>query len=265
LNAIRKFRKGSAEPDSIPANKFVHNRFTRLIFGGLSFALKNHSITMIIGEARRCKTWGGRRWCQENNHGKSVFVTAPVSGGVRAFVLRVARAVGVGTSGKSTFEIWEECFKAFNKDRILVVDEAHRLALCVRALEMVRDLHDATGCAVGFLSTERFSTELNRCSYMFEQLLGRILLPVRLPKKVLMKDIEGIVQNYVKRPTKAGMDEALAIANAPGSFGILVAILDIGALIASKAGRPMSEADFFRAIEIRAEMMHAANEDPEKE
>jgi DNA transposition AAA+ family ATPase len=257
-DAVRSLKKIAIERGKIQKALFVQNAISKLIWGGLNRAIAHNSITIIIGDSGRGKTESAKAWRDANNHGRSVFVTAPAYGGTKRLLLDIATAVGHGRDHKNTFQLHHSIMKAFNPHRILIVDEAHRLLPCKgsspRDLELLRDLSDQTGCALGLLATARFDSELRRSDYMFEQLLRRAF-PVRLPRLVPLADIQPILLQYLKRPTVKVSESAVAIANSLGSIGELVEILKDAAKLAFKKSRPMCEEDFFTAMAIRKSMM----------
>lgn len=259
VKAIESFKKLAASRSEIQQSDFTANSISRLIWGGLDYALANNSITTIVGESGQGKTLATRAWRDANNHGRSVLITAPVVGRHSELLKRIVKAVGAGWRGGSDALV-TAAYRGFNKHRILIIDEAHRLLPARQdrdavALEVLRDIHDATGCALALISTERFNDALRKeSSYQYEQVLGRIGLPVRLPRRNQIKDIDPIVRQYVKRPTVKMLDACLEISNATGRIRLVVERLKVGSRIAAKAGRAMNEEDFFKALAIVRQM-----------
>lgn len=186
---IKSFRRIAIARGTITKNVFAENSISRMIWAGLDYALANNSITTIIGESRQGKTIAARAWAEANNHGRSVFVTAPPVGGIKGLMRTIAAAIGANKN-HSIIQLSESLHRAFNRNRILIIDEAHRLmptdgrTLNPVLLELLRDLHDQTHCALALIATARFEERLRSGSYQFEQLIGRIGMPIRLPKKL---------------------------------------------------------------------------------
>lgn len=259
LGAIKSYRRIVGERGTIQRNEFSETPITRLMFAGLDYAMANNSITSIVGESRMGKTATGRAWRDRNNHGRSVYVIAPAYGGTKALLTDIATSVGVNKN-LSIVATHQAVLRAFNKNRILIVDEAHRLLPNDRRsnpvnLEIIRDIHDRTGCAVALIATQRFDTELKKSEYMFEQLIGRIGMPVRLPRRLKDADIEPIVRQYLTRPTIKVMETALQVSNEMGRLGILVETLKVASRIATKSGDKLREEHFFKALALRKQMM----------
>ena len=185
-------------------------------------------------------------------------ITAPAYGGVKALLREIAQAVGA--SGRASgLQVLDSVQRAFSPERILIVDEAHRLlpsdGKMPVALEVLRDLHDRTGCALALLSTARFDGELRKSDYQYEQLLGRIGVPIRLPSSVDKPHFLPILKQYIRNPGDAALKAAAQVANERGSLGILVESLKFGSKIAKGAGKPMSDEHFLKALAIRKQMM----------
>ncbi len=256
---IASYKRIADERATIQLNEIVENSITRMIGAGLDYALSNNSITLIVGESRMGKTESARLWRDANNHGTSVLVTAPPIGGSKVLLQRIAKAVGVNKN-KSMADMFEAITRSFNKNRILIVDEAHRLMPGGRVssgvnLEILRDLHDQTGCALALIATQRFSDELQKSSYMFEQILGRIGMPIRLKRKIARKDFRPILEQYIPSPSKELLDQCDQIANEQGRLGILTETLKISSRIAGKAKQDLREEHVFKAIKLRHQMM----------
>jgi DNA transposition AAA+ family ATPase len=259
LAAIKSYRRVATERGLIQRNEFVETPVTRLMFAALDYAVANNSMTLIVGESRMGKTMTGKAWRDRNNHGRSVFITAPAYGGTKALMTAIAQAVGVNRN-LSIVAMHQAILRAFNKNRVLLVDEAHRLLPNDHRsnpvnLEIIRDIHDQTQAAVALLATQRFDTELKKSEYMFEQLLGRIGMPVRLPRRLSQGDVEPILKQYVPRPTGKLIETALQVANELGRLGILVETLKVASRIATKGGDKLKEEHFFKALAIRKQMM----------
>jgi hypothetical protein len=258
-SAIVSYRKLTEQRGTIQKNEFVENSISRLIFAALDYALANNSVTLIIGESRSGKTIGTRMWSQLNNHGRAVYVTAPVIGGTKALARKIAQRIGVNRNQNLPVLI-ESIYRAFNKNRILIVDEAHRLlpndtrVVNPASIELLRDIHDETGCAVALISTKRLPNGLERGSYQYEQLIGRIGMPVMVKPKIKRADIVPIVKQFVRNPSTELLDEMEKIANSPGRLGIMVETLKVASRIASKSKQSLDESHVRKAIAIRAQM-----------
>ena len=263
--AIQSYKRIADTRGTIQSNEIVDNGISQMVSAGLDYALANNSITTVIGESRMGKSVAAKKWRDENNHGRSVYVVAPAYGGTKALLRRIADAVGVNKNMSSP-QLLEALGRAFNKNRILIVDEAHRLLPGDRRtnpvnIEILRDLYnDGQGCALALISTQRFDDELRKAHYQFEQVLGRIGMPIRLPKKIRIKDFRPIVQQYIKDPSDKLIQAMDQIANNLGRLGILVETLKVASRIANKSRQTMSEEHVWKAMALRKQMMGESQE-----
>ena len=235
-DAIESYRKLWEERKDVAKHGFAENRTSKLIFSALSYAHANNSIALITGESGMGKTECAKAWRDRNNHGTTVFVTAPIGCHLSGFVRTVAKACGL--NAKSTRdEMTDGVYRAFNRQRMLIVDEVGRLLPTSKsatplALEYLRDLHDQTGCGLALLATARFGESMERSEYQFEQLLRRVGQPIRLYRKATADDVKPILVQYISTPSDAVMASAIEIANARGRLGRLVEICKVASKIA---------------------------------
>lgn len=256
---IRSYRAIIAERLAIKHAAFRETRITKLVTGGLSYAMANNSVTLITGESRQGKTESAKFWRDQNNHGRTAFITAPAYGAARALLKEIARCLGINQNTGLT-NMHESILRAFNENRMLIVDEAHRLlpkdARCEPVLlEILRDIHDRTGCGLAMLTTSRFGEGIKKSAYMYEQVLGRIGMPVQLPREFEWDDIEPIVAQYLTHPPADLRAELLKISNAPGRLGILCETLKFASRIASKSHASLKAETIRTAIATRRQMM----------
>lgn len=261
--AVRKYRKIAETRVGIQTNVPAENGISRMIGAGLEYALANNSITTIVGESRMGKSVAAEIWRQANNHGTSVLVVAPPYGGTRLFLRRIADAVGVNKNF-SVAAIYEALQRAFNPNRMLIVDEAHRLLPGDRrcnpvSLDILRDLHDTTRCALALISTQRFDDELRKSHYQYEQILGRIGMPIRLPRRMRKADWMPILAQYINHPSAELCEHITHIANHQGRLGIMVEVLKVASRIANKAGEKLAEQHVYKSIALRRQMMGEHN------
>jgi DNA transposition AAA+ family ATPase len=260
--AIQSYRKLDEMRGTIQQNEFVENRITEKIFDALDEALASNAIAIIQGESRQGKSVSLEVWRERNNHGRAVKIVAPAFGGTKGLLRAIAMAVGVNKN-LDGLSMHSAIMRAFNRNRILIVDEAHRLLPNDRRtnpanVEILRDLHDQTGCALALVATARFHTELVRGEYMFEQLLGRALL-TKLPKIIKDSDILPIIRQYIARPGKDLVEGCVTISNGLGRLGVLVECLRSGSRMAKKSGARMTDDHMFKAIARRREFQSTAD------
>ena len=258
ISAIRSYRRIAEKRASIVRNAFAENPVSKMIWAGLDYALANNSITTIIGESRQGKTIAAQAWAEANNHGRSVYVVAPPVGGIKMLMRVIAGRIGANKN-QSVIQLAESLHRGFNRNRILIIDEAHRLmpndsrTVNPAHIELLRDLHDQTGCGLAFIATSRFDTRLRSGSYQFEQLIGRIGMPIRLSPKARKDDILPIVEQFLP-PTPNVIEMLLELANKPGRMGIVAETLKVASRMAAKKSEPIAAAHIQKAINLRKQM-----------
>jgi len=251
-NIVERIRDVRRRYQESGASTFVQTVVTRKVFEVLDYALagdlEGGRIVMISGDSRRGKTAAAKEWCRQNNHGHSVYVDCPVTGGLRALMTEVADKVGVN-AGRKTADLQDRILKSFHPRRILVVDEVLRLLPTRRGdrrpteLEFIRRLHDVTRCAVALIATPVFEQEMQSGwlrNYM-EQLVGRIADPIAIPPRVFRSEAREICATFTRNPSEAMVGLAHRISNEPGKFGVLFELLRQAAGAAKRRGETLNE------------------------
>jgi len=252
---IAVLRKVRDERALSQGTTFVENSIAQKVELVLKYAHANNTITIIVGESRMGKTTAAKWYCYEKYVGTTVYVSLPPACTHRMLLQIIAGKLGLPTNG-STALLYEILRDALTPDMLLVIDEAHFLLAatsraCPRSLEAVRHLHDTTGVGVALIATERFYDSLAASRYQYEQLLGRVAVPVQLKPKIKRSDILPIIKQYYDKPSTEILDHALTIANAPGRLGHLALDLRVASRLAAKKARQLTETDFLTAMAIR--------------
>jgi len=218
----------------------VTRRITELMDYALAGDLEGGKIVMIVGPTGRSKSETVKHWCSNNNHGRSVYVDCPESGGLSAFFRELAKQTGVNPE-RSTNDLRDRLIKSFNRRRILVVDEVARILPSRRVckipteLEFIRRLHDVRKCAVALVATPIFDHEMNSgwLQQYMEQLIGRCE-PLFIPAEPRRDEIRDICTAYSKHPSKELVALALQIAREKGRLRVLFDLIKKAAVVARK-------------------------------
>lgn len=254
-----------ADRGSIKHAAFSETPVSQIIWAALDYATANQSITLIEGESGHGKTIAGKAWKKEHNHGRTVFYEVPPIGGVKEFLRGLAATQG-GNRRDSTGEMLDAIVRAFDPNRMLILDQADRLlpknGRHAEKLEVVHYLHDTCGLPLGLLCTSRLPGEMENNSYQFEQILGRIGMPVVLPKLLQEADYRPIVVQYFPRPSEKLLTICGQLANnefahQKGRLRLLRQVMSLATRIASKDKKTpkLDESHFLKALKMRSEMM----------
>lgn len=258
VDAVRRYRKLAEKRQSIQRQEFRHNDITRLMFSCLDYTLANNCMTLIVGESGMGKSTTMQAWRDENNHGCSVYVDCPAVGGIKGFLTAIASQVGV-SGNMPVPRLLNALVRSFNPNRILLLDNMHRALPsdnrgAPRAFDIVQQIQEASGCAVGMSATARLDTYMRGASYMFEQITGRIGTPFYLPYKIKWSDIKPIVTQYIDKPSDEMKQICMSVANGPGRIRQVVERLKLASRIASKSRKGLNESHFLKAVQVRNQL-----------
>lgn len=250
--AIESYRRVVATREGLPTQPGQHisNRPTKMIWAALDYAMACNGMALIVGESGQGKTTSGQIWKTANNHGRSVWVECPTIGGSRGLLQAICRSVGASTNASISI-LFDSVLRAFNPHRILLVDEVHRLLPSDKRanpvhLEIIRQIHDQTGCAVGLFATARFKDRLVSSTYQFEQFLGRSRI-VHLPPDWTDDDFLPLVEQFLTA-TPPIANAARSLVEQLGHLRVLKAILLDAARLAKVDQTPLAERHFFTAL-----------------
>lgn len=237
---------------------FVETATVNKIWSVLDMARNLNAIVHISGPSGRSKTHAVKEWKRRNNHGRTVYIDCPVSGGLRGILEAIAKASGVG-QGRNNNSLMEVLERSFDYRHTLIFDEVARLlptkSANLAALEFIRRLHDVSGCGIVLVSTEVFGREMRsgKLSDWFEQLLGRIEVPLVIPFKVSRQEVAEICGSFCgdRDPSTDLIKLARDIANGPGRIRLLFTLLRHAAMLARAKKAPLDACHLQSARDFR--------------
>ena len=255
MELVRDLRRRAEENQN---TGFIETPVTRKIFDVLDYAkagdLDGGKMVMICGPSRRSKSAACQEWARQNNHGSTIYIDTPVTGGLRAFLLEIAKKTGQHRK-KNTFELSDAIYESFGRRRMLIVDEVLRLMPTKKGerrpteLEYLRRLHDVTRCPIALAATPAFSEEMNSgwLREYLEQFTGRLADVLYIPETVRKDECRSICVAFTAKgkaagePTPALIQLAHKIANEPGKLGVLFELLRQSATLAKRRGEKLDE------------------------
>ena len=258
-NVLERIKEYRTTRKLVQKSTFAENRISKLISAGLDYAVASGGIVEIIGESGQGKTISGEDWMHRHNSGRTTMVEVPPTGGHRNFLRAMVSRHGANKNA-SVIDMEASILRAYNARRVLILDEAHRLIPTERrtnptTLEFIRHLHDQTGVPIGLLVTRRFDDQLRKHAYMFEQVIGRIDLPIQLPRQMTDRDFGPLLEQYISAASPKLLNVCEDIVNKwDGRMRALDKLLKFASRIANKAEEPMAEAHVFRALAWRAKL-----------
>ena len=219
------------------------------IIQALDYARDNSAMIYVSGPTGRGKTYTSQWWAAQNNHGRTVYARIPSDCTRRALVNNLCSLRGVSHS-MSCAECEANLRATLTPRNVLIIDEAgHLLSKSGKpggAIELLRDLHDMTGCGVALIFTDVYLKEIKngRNRDYFEQFLGRLEFPVEIPAIPRRDEVRQALDAYYDDPDEDLVGYALGIArNGDGQLRTLYNDLARAEEYARSKGRKIQASD----------------------
>jgi DNA transposition AAA+ family ATPase len=261
IERITTYRKLAEERATMGGAPFCETSVSRKIFKACEYALVSQSLVFIYGEPQIGKTFTLEEYLRLNNHGQTKMVRMPASAGVQLMMKEFARACYI--SPNAAFEgLRDSVFNAIDSKNLVIVDELHQVFLsyqrgsAIKALEVIREIHDRTKCGMVLCGTLRLRQEimLGQHADLLEQFRRRGVLEIVLPKTLPRADVDRITAGYGLPPAT---DDALALQTdilRDHGLGKLCKFIQTGARIAHKAKERLNWNHIIKAHDILAKL-----------
>ena len=258
VERVRHFRRKAERTEK---TGFVKTCVTERIFKVCDVARDYGVFVMIIGGSGRSKTHSTKEWMRLQ-FGKVHYLYAPVAGGYSGFLKALARSLGIGADRNITaLELAIE--NCMNHQHTLIVDEvAHLLpsgkTASTASLDFLRLLNEKKQCGIVLVTTDVFPQQMRsgKWSQWFEQLDGRIEIPLRIPQDFSRREIADICNAYTADPEPELIKLAREIANKRrGGVRELFRHLNRASDMAGKRGEPLTAKHLAVAYEYAANLL----------
>lgn len=111
----------------------------------LDNTLKHQNFGMVVGPSGCGKTSAAKYWSEEPaNQDRAIFITANGCMTRKAILRRIAKGVGVWSSGDSDVLLERICAELAERPRLIIIDEADQISSKMK-LEALRSILDNTG------------------------------------------------------------------------------------------------------------------------
>lgn len=202
IASIKSFLKLAKDRHGGGKTEFVETPTSRRIFTTCDLARESQTPAFIWGHSHCGKTWGGRNYVAQNNHGRSVYCRVPAASGLGGLIRALAASVGVSDKG-NTANLISYIRKAITPDMLVFLDEVHQLTYTYRkesffaALEVLREIYDETRCGMVFCGTALLMEKVDGAKNAeLEQLFNRGTHRLNLMNAPTTGDLKAILGSW---------------------------------------------------------------------
>lgn len=188
IEAFLEVQESKAQREELVLG-FVETKTTRRIAEVMRDAHEAGEIAVIYGQAGLGKTQAVKNYCEK--HG-AILIEANPSFTALVLMKKLAASVKLPTSGTLNDLFEETAYRLGGSERLIVVDEAENLPL--RALEIVRRLHDETGCGLVLSGMPRLVANLRGKHGELVQLHSRVAGALNLGDSLPDAELEQIAR-----------------------------------------------------------------------
>ena len=189
IEAFLEVQKSKAQREELVLG-FVSTKTTRRISEVMRDAHEAGDTVVIYGQAGLGKTQAVKNYCEKNP--AAILIEANPSFTALVLMRKLAAAAKVSTVG-SLNDLFESVSDRLrDSGRLIVVDEAENLPL--RALEIIRRLHDDTGCGLVLSGMPRLVANLRGKHGELVQLYSRVSVALNLGDSMPDEELEQIAR-----------------------------------------------------------------------
>lgn len=188
IEAFLEVQESKAQREELVLG-FVETKTTRRIAEVMRDAHEAGEIAVIYGQAGLGKTQAVKNYCEK--HG-AILIEANPSFTALVLMKKLAASVKLPTSGTLNDLFEETAYRLGGSERLIVVDEAENLPL--RALEIIRRLHDETGCGLVLSGMPRLVANLRGKHGELVQLHSRVAGALNLGDSLPDAELEQIAR-----------------------------------------------------------------------
>ena len=189
IEAFLEVQESKAQREELVLG-FVSTKTTRRIAEVMRDAHEAGDTVVIYGQAGLGKTQAVKNYCDKNP--AAILIEANPSFTALVLMRKLAAAAKVSTVG-SLNDLFESVSDRLrDSGRLIVVDEAENLPL--RALEIIRRLHDDTGCGLVLSGMPRLVANLRGKHGELVQLYSRVSVALNLGDSMPDEELEEIAR-----------------------------------------------------------------------
>lgn len=185
-------REAQAELPIGPA--FVMTPTAEKVMNAVAYAHHAGDIVLIYGGAGVGKTSTINQY-KSDSSGICVVTFTPAHNTLRACLAAIANCVGVQVKPQTNYTFDVICASLVKRKGLLIIDEAQHLS--AQVLDMIRAIHDRTGCGIVFSGNELVYTNMtsgDRAAYL-DRLSSRVGMRVLL-KRSTQADVRSLAASW---------------------------------------------------------------------
>ena len=210
LDAVEQLEKIEREKSLITRVGFIKTNLTKKVWDICDAGRNFGKIMFIIGRSHIGKTTALKEYTNAQSQGSTIYFRAPSNGSATDTVHLLCRELNISVRG-SNLDRKNRIYDSLNANSLLIVDEAHAYlttGITLRTIELIREIHDRTGCGVVFSATEVFQSEMENGDHkkVLSQLKMRSLIQAKLPDRPNRKNLSDFAAHFGLAPAK---DQAL--------------------------------------------------------
>ena len=208
IEAFLEVQESKAQREELVLG-FVSTKTTRRISEVMRDAHEAGDTVVIYGQAGLGKTQAVKNYCEKNP--AAILIEANPSFTALVLMRKLAAAAKVSTVG-SLNDLFESVSDRLrDSGRLIVVDEAENLPL--RALEIIRRLHDDTGCGLVLSGMPRLVANLRGKHGELVQLYSRVSVALNLGDSMPDDELEEIARAAMPEADDATIAELVKHSN----------------------------------------------------
>lgn len=208
IEAFLEVQESKAQREELVLG-FVSTKTTRRISEVMRDAHEAGDTVVIYGQAGLGKTQAVKNYCEKNP--AAILIEANPSFTALVLMRKLAAAAKVSTVG-SLNDLFESVSDRLrDSGRLIVADEAENLPL--RALEIIRRLHDDTGCGLVLSGMPRLVANLRGKHGELVQLYSRVSVALNLGDSMPDEELEEIARAAMPEADDATIEELVKQSN----------------------------------------------------
>ena len=236
---------------------FVETGLARRIWKICDSALIYNSVAFIYGDSHIGKTFALQEYARRNNHGQTKYIRMPARSGTQMMMKELAASCAL--SRDCAFEkLRERVLRALDGNNLVIVDEIHQTFVSYHShqllgcLELLREIHDRTGCGMVLVGTNVFRDELQKGLHktMLEQLKRRGIFELQLPAVPPRRDLDMVAKAYGLAPATGEAEALQDLIIKTSGLGKFTKYLMAASRMAAKAGQKTSWQHFVTSHDI---------------